>query len=645
MSRPIVLSNGELNVGLNDYGMVHDFFYPFVGFENHTIGVDTRHKIGIYVDGQISWLDGGDWQFNFSYPHEALIGRTVAKNTKISVILEFDDFVDANISAFMRNIHVINAVDRPRQIKLFMHQAFKIGDSASNTDTAQYLPDNNAILHYRGRRAFVVTGNYQDKPFDQYAIGIFGIEGKEGTYRDAEDGELTPCYVEHGQVDSTIRFSLDLSPLSSDRVDYSISAGKSIREALYVNKQIREAGFAARLTGTHSWWHRWLKVPLAVAKRVPKDHRHEFITSLMIVKAHIDNRGAVIASTDSSMLNYSRDAYAYCWPRDAALVLWPLIRLGYKHEPHRFFQFAKRTLHPSGYLSHKYRADGAIGSSWHPYKHGDITAPPIQEDETALTIFILAQYYDVQKDKNILKEFYKDLILPATNFLADYIDRDTGLPKPSYDLWEEIFAVSPYTVAITQAALIAASDLATEVNDSESAIKWRAAAEDIQTAAKEHLFDNESKYFYRGVLFTPNGVERNTQIDTSSFFGSYFFGLFSEHSSQITESIKTIKQTFLSDENQVALPRYTNDNYRRVSEQYTGNYWLITSLWLAQYYISKGETTPALKILDWVKSTASSAGMLSEQINPETGAVIAPSPLAWSHAEYTSTILDLIACE
>lgn len=83
-------------------------------------------------------------------------------------------------------------------------QAFVIGDSRSNTDTAQYLPDNNAILHYRGRRAFVVSGNYNGKPFDQHAIGLFGIEGKEGTYRDADDGKLECNNVEHGRVDSTI---------------------------------------------------------------------------------------------------------------------------------------------------------------------------------------------------------------------------------------------------------------------------------------------------------------------------------------------------------------------------------------------------------------------------------------------------------
>ena len=52
----------------------------------------------------------------------------------------------------------------------------------------QYLPGDNAILHYRGRRAFVVSAvDDSGEPFDQYTVGIFGIEGKEGTYRDAED--------------------------------------------------------------------------------------------------------------------------------------------------------------------------------------------------------------------------------------------------------------------------------------------------------------------------------------------------------------------------------------------------------------------------------------------------------------------------
>src|SRR5690606_3988485 len=119
-------------------------------------------------------------------PHTALIGNTIAKNKNLNIMLEFDDLVDAEMSAFIRNIHVINLSDTDREIRLFMHQAFAIGDSRSNTDTAQYLPDSNALVHYRGRRAFVISGRSGDTPFDQHSVGLFGIENYEGTYKDAE---------------------------------------------------------------------------------------------------------------------------------------------------------------------------------------------------------------------------------------------------------------------------------------------------------------------------------------------------------------------------------------------------------------------------------------------------------------------------
>jgi GH15 family glucan-1,4-alpha-glucosidase len=40
-----------------------------------------------------------------------------------------------------------------------------------------------------------------------------------------------------------------------------------------------------------------------------------------------------------------------------------------------------------------------------------------------------------------------------------------------------------------------------------------------------------------------------------------------------------------------------------------------------------------------------STGMMGEQINPITNAVIAPAPLTWSHAEYVSTLIDYLGRE
>jgi GH15 family glucan-1,4-alpha-glucosidase len=643
MARPVVLSNGELHVGLNKYGLVHDFYYPYVGFENHAAGKALRHKVGVWVDGKVSWLDDeGQWSIEFNYIEHALIGHTIVKNESIGIMLEFDDFVDASMSAFLRNINVINLKNEKRDVRLFMHQAFVIGDSRSNTDTAQYLPDSNAILHYRGRRAFIVSGTHDDQPFDQYTVGLFGIENHEGTFRDADDGELSFGNVEHGRVDSTLRFKCELPGNGSTRVHYWVAAGKSTREALYVHKLILENGLSSHQDKTALWWETWLKPAIDISKRISPSHQDTFLKSVMIVKSQIDNHGAVIASTDTTMLNYSRDAYAYAWPRDGAYVLWPLIRMGYKDEAYRFFDFCKRGLHSGGYLMHKYRADGALGSSWHPYVHDGLIAPPIQEDETALVLFVFAQFYQKNPEDKLLKDFYESMIKPMADFLITYVDDMTGLPKPSYDLWEQTFLTSTYTTAVVHAALLAASDLASIANDQESAVKWRSSAEDIFTAAHKELFNKERSSFYRGINVKDNQIIKDPIIDLSSIFGSFMFGLFSPESDELVNAIATAKELFGINKGALGLPRYENDDYRRTNGTGTGNFWFITSLWLAQYELEQSNTDKAMEILDWVQSNALSTGMMAEQVNPDTLEVISPAPLTWTQAEYISTLLDTI---
>ena len=641
MARPIVLSNGELHVGINMYGLVHDFYYPYVGHENHTIGRGLRHRVGVWIDGYLSWLDDGAWQIGFEYPHDALIGHITAHNTRLQVSLEFDDAVDSDISVFMRNIHVINHADHAREIRLFMHQAFVIGDSRGNTDTAVYMPDSDAVMHYRGRRVFIISGKTEDKgTFDQHSIGLFGIEGREGTWRDAEDGELGMCNVEHGRVDSIIRFRVEVGAHDSTRVRYWIAAGTSLREALYVHRKLVEEGVSRRLTATAEWWHKWLEPTLRAARKLPHHRRRMFIISAMILRANMDKRGGIIASTDTAALNYDRDAYAYSWPRDGAYVLWPLIRLGYKDEVLRFFDFCRRGMHPKGYLQHKYRADGALGSSWHPYLHADgSVAPPIQEDETALVLFIFAQFYHAHPDATLLREYYQGFIKPMAGFLASYIDPATHLPRPSYDLWEEVYETTTYTTAVTHAALLAAADLAEQAEDQDSAVAWRAVADDIYEAAPKLLYDSERRTLVKGRRIIDGQPTADTTIDMSSIFGSFMYGLFSVDSQEVRASMHAALERF-DQAKRVGLPRYENDNYRREAGELVSNYWHIATLWYAQYCLETGNGAEAMRIIEWVEAHAYPSGVLSEQIYPSTELSAPIAPLAWSHAEYMTTVLD-----
>jgi len=647
MARPIVLSNGELHVGINQFGLVHDFYYPYVGLVNHSEGKLTRHRVGVWVDGRLSWLDNpGEWTFSFRYPTTALLGHTIAKNESLQILLEIDDFVDSDINAFLRNIHIVNLSERQREVRLFMHQAFVIDDSRSNTDTAQYLPDSHAILHYRGHKAFLISGMYNDRSFDQHSIGLFGIEGHEGTYRDADDGELTNSNVEHGKVDSVIRFRMNVGPHSSERVHYWITVAPTLREALDLDKTIRHEGFHKRLHRTVKWWQKWMRPALTAASKLDPDYHDTFLRSVMIIKSHIDKRGAVIASTDSALLNYDRDTYAYCWPRDGAMVLWPLIRIGYTEEPWKFFEFCRDGMHPSGYLMHKYRADGGLGSSWHAYIHdGGVIAPPIQEDETALVVFVLAQFYETTGDVHILDEFYDSLVKPMTNWLKDYIDETTGLPRASYDLWEEVFMTTTYTTAVVFAALQAAADLADVRNDKASAVAWRSAAEDIETAAHKYLFNEERQAFYKGLRVVDGSVEHDATIDASSLFGAFMFGLFRIGSPELTAAAETFVRELQANPDTPAFPRYEYDTYHRIDPNSKGNWWFITSLWVAQYYIETDRADKAAEILAWVNRLVLQTGVMAEQINTVDSTLVSPAPLAWSHAEFIATLLDTIRHE
>ncbi len=642
MARPIVLSNGRLHVGLNQYGLVHDFYYPYVGFENHAAGPHTRHRIGVWTDGIMSWLDDdAAWEFTHSYPHTALIGHTTARNLALGVVLEFDDMVDCDSDVFMRNIHVINTRDHRRTIRLFMHQAFVIGDSRSNTDTCQYLPDNHALLHYRGRRVFIVSAESGHHEFDQYSIGLFDIEGREGTYRDADDGELSMSAVEHGRVDSTLRLMLDIDAQDSARASYWIAAGTTLRQAMVHHRLIQREGVHKHFEATHNWWQHWLRPTLKFSSRIPAQYRSECIRSAMIIKSHCDSRGAVIASTDTNMLNYSRDAYGYCWPRDGAYAVWPLMRLGYQEEPLNFFTFCRRNLHPNGYLMHKYRADGALGSSWHPYLHANgQVAPPIQEDETALVLFVFVQFYQLHPSAKLLHDYYADMVVPMAGFLAEYIDTPTGLPAASYDLWEQKFYITTYTTAVVYAALQAAAELADAAHDAANAVRWREAAQAISEAAHQHLYDGDSGQLVKGLYYQDGQRQRDTTPDIATFFGVFMYGLFAPDSPEFRGTLASMEREFAIDGTR-GIPRFADDAYNR-SAASGSNAWPVTTLWMAQYYLESGDRERALGLLEWVRAHAWPSGVMAEQVDLATDQIVSVAPLTWSHAEYISTLLDMV---
>jgi len=365
MGRPVMLGNGSLTVGLNESGLVHDFYYPYVGLDNLTTARSMDHKVGVWVDNTFSWVDGESWEIQVDFERDALVSLVVATNKQLNVTLEFSDFVDHELNAFCRRITVKNLADHERTIRLFMHQVFQISRGGRG-DTALFVPDDHYILDYKGRCSLLIYGQTANgQQFDQFSVGNYGIEDKLGTYKDAEDGELTGNAVEHGGVDSVIRFSLELAGKEESKLDYWIVAADSQYTAEKVHNKILSDGVQARLEETRHNWYEWLDIARDELQSMSENERTLVKKSLMVIRAHTDKRGGIIASCDSSIYNYGRDYYSYVWPRDGAYAMWPLIRLGYQEEPKKFFEFCRDILTTDGYLMHKYQPDRAIARLKH----------------------------------------------------------------------------------------------------------------------------------------------------------------------------------------------------------------------------------------------------------------------------------------
>lgn len=645
MGRPVVLSNGQLFVGLDESGLVHDFYYPYVGLDNLTNARSTQHKIGVWVDGQFSWTNDGSWRLDVNFDEDALISDIRMRSDALAITLELRDFVDIEYNAFVRCMKIVNEADHKRDVRLFMHQVFQIS-RAGRADTAMYVPDDHYLLDYKGRCCLLVAGKIvDDGDFDQFSVGSYNIEGKDGTFKDAEDGELSGNAVEHGGVDSVIRFQREVDAQASFGVDYWIAVADSQSDAQVVHTKLKYYSLQSRLEATRAYWRTWLSSAQPKLRAFSDRERVMLQKSLLIIKAHCDERGSILASGDSSIFNLGRDYYCYCWPRDAAYAMWPLIRLGLFEEAKKFFDFARDTRHRDGYLMHKYQPDRAIGSTWHPLLHGRSKELAIQEDETAIVIYMIGEYYRVSQDRQYIENIFDSFIAPCANFMSNYVDAATGLPHASYDLWEQKFGTNTYTVCTVIAGLEAAAKMADALDRSQAdAVQWRHAAARMRSGLD--VLYHPDGYFRRAFMLQPDGsMEFDDTLDISSLYGPYMFAKLPLTDPRMVGTLRQVERRLFNTSPIGGVIRDEHDGYFLAKQQYNGNPWIVCSLWLAQCYNDVGQNDKAKELIDWAFARAYPSGALSEQFDPETGFALSVTPLVWSHAELISTLLDIANVE
>lgn len=633
-------------VTFDDRGQVRDLYFPYVGQENH-IGRDSLHRLGVYVDGEIAWFDNPEWEIEMQSHEESLLGKIHANHPRLGVALSFTDVVYNEKDIFIRNITVSNRSDREREIKLYFGQEFCLAES-HQADTAYFDPRSRTIIHYKGQRVVLINAFTSEGQFEDYTIGEFKTYGKLGSFMDAENGHLEKNPIEHGIVDSVIGLTFNMKPKSEKNAYYWICVGEFIPEVHSLNQYVLEKNPAYLTNTTKDFWTAWVNRYNFSFYGLSDEVIALFKRSLLFMRAAVDDGGSVIASADASMLQGGKDTYGYMWPRDGAYIAMALDRSGDSHAAKRFFEFSADVLSEEGYLMHKFLPDRALGSSWHPWVRNGEASLPIQEDETALTLIALLKHYEHTKDIEFIERLYVPFIEKMANFMCEFRDKTTGLPLPTYDLWEEKYGVHTYTVATVYGALRAAAVFAEILGKEASRERYEKVAAEVKVALDKHLYDESSQTFVKMVELGKSGVESvDETIDISSIFGVVMFGVYDVFDKKIQVAIEKTREAISVRTYAGGIARYEDDAYYRIDDQNTtGNAWILTTLWFAQLIIAQAKSEEDMKevkeILEWCVERALPTGVLPEQLHPHTAEPLSATPLTWSHAEYVLAVIQYL---
>jgi len=657
MPRDLPLANGSLLLNFDSTYQVRDIYWPHVGLENHSKGQVFR--FGIWVDGLFRWLDDPGWSRSLRYSTDTLITEVALVHPDLSLELLCRDAVDFHENLFVRQFEVMNHAQRDREIRLFFHHDLHISGHEVG-DTAYYEPERRAVYHYKGARWFLINAatpgkQEMDAPdtapgwhvgVHGWACGHKGVGNLVGTWKDAEDGVLSGNPIAQGSVDSTVAIHVTVPGNAMQTAYCWMAVGKDFQEVTRINRAVRRRGPWHFINRTASYWHLWLDSHRPDFADLPSDVRRLYATGLAILRTQIDNGGAIIAANDSDIASAVRDTYSYMWPRDGALVAYALDLCGYLDITRPFFRFCKEAISKEGYLLHKYNPDGTLASSWHPWLRDGKKDLPIQEDETALVLWALWQHFDKWKDVEFIKPVYRSLIIRAADFLASYRDA-TGLPHPSYDLWEERRGILAFTTSAVWAGLTAASRFAAALGEKTASEHYRVAAMEVRDGVEATLYRPELGRFVRMVQQRPDGSwEIDATLD-SSLFGLWYFGMLSAEDPRVVRTMKEVRDRLWVKTEVGGMARYENDYYHRQSqdiERVPGNPWFICTLWLAQWTIatakSRHDLQAAIPLLQWCATHGLASGVLAEQVHPYTGAPLSVSPLTWSHATFVTAVQE-----
>lgn len=339
-------------------------------------------------------------------------------------------------------------------------------------------------------------------------------------------------------------------------------------------------------------------------------------------------KGGIIAAATASLpeipggtRNYD---YRYVWLRDAGMIVSALVRAGSNGpDERRFLDFicgskqadpAKPLLPP--FLSLDLEAapgvteldlGGYAGSR--PVRIGNGANRQLQLDGFGNVLLAAKLIYG----RHHTREHW-ETVRQIADFLAAHWH------EPDHGIWEENVA-RQYTVGkvIVACGLRYIADFA---DDAAQADTWRAAAREVEAYVAAHCINSEGAYA---------AFAGSEAVDISAIlFPTWGYG--APDSAQMLATLRVLERDYAR-----------GDFYWRHLEELGGGEegaFLAGTLWVAQYWILRGDLPRARRMLETALAYATDLGFFAEEADPRSGAMLGNFPQTFVHASFIGAVID-----
>lgn len=628
-----VIGNSRILATFDEKGQILRVFWPNIDYSQQI----EKMLLGIYfpkTSSSMHWLDSDEWNYNQYYLDDTNILKTVITRKNGDLRIVITDFALNNKDIIIRNIKFENISSECIDLNFAIYCSGISGKSDSRSSFFDF--DSDAVVIY-GHDGYMFVSS--DKESSQFQLTNSPIDACNRLFLyGVEDYSLNPegaMLWEMGEIKPSEKASLNLYMVFGD----------DLNKVRNETKEIKKVSFNELFDETKDYWTQFLEGAKKVNTGVIELDKL-YKRTVLVFKIMSDETGGIIAAPEFDEESSKTGQYGFCWLRDAAFITTAMDRIGLTDLSRKFYRWAVRTQDSSGAWFQRYYTEGNLAPSW-----------GIQTDETGAVLWGMLHHYKITKDKGFLEETWES-VYKAAEYLIGQIDSETGLQKPTYDIWENNYGQHTYTSAAVYGGLTAASKIAKELKkDNILSNKWINEAEKLKGAIEKNLWSEDRGRFLKAINVKLNpwgdepGETKRVVVNSKGFWRDFSvkdetidsnllglnvpYEVFDINNWKFKGTIKAIEEN-LTCPYTGGIKRYENDNY------VGGNPWVISTLWLAQYYIKNNQMDLAKSILLWTVNHKTSIGFLPEQIDKITGEPAWVIPLTWSHAMFIHVFMDLI---